>query len=149
MRTLFRAFTAVTAVLALSMAGATTAASQVDSWTKVDPTSKEVRKVADFSASEIPDLRNRPYFYKVISILKAGTQVDAGLNYRIRFILAPTTCFKGEEGSRQCPVDAKQPAQKCTTITWVREWVRDTPEYMRLTSYSCKSTSIKALDVRR
>lgn len=51
----------------------------------------DVKKAASFGVAKINELSNDAYGYKLVTIVKAETQVVAGTNYRLDIIIGPTS----------------------------------------------------------
>lgn len=63
-------------------------------WTKQDPSSENVRKLAEYGANFVDQSLNSNNHMKMVHIHEASTQVVAGIMHRIVFDMGHTKCRK-------------------------------------------------------
>ena len=108
--------------LALAAVPGPVPTSAVGGWTSQDPTSPQIKGVAEFAVNDLSEEFARHFVVEYIS--SAESQVVEGTNYRLSFRIAQ---LQDEElGARK----------DCTAVVWERPWLRPADQ---LTSFDCQS----------
>ncbi|XP_062987969.1 T-kininogen 1-like [Elgaria multicarinata webbii] len=107
-------------------------------WNSMDPKSLELLPVVRYTAEQFNNQSNEPALFDVKEILKAKSQVVAGRNYKIEFLVKGTNCVKA-----QSPV--LTPA--CRTIPQGREGTCTASVSVDLTDNIVKATHKCTLQV--
>ncbi|XP_053134096.1 cystatin-like [Hemicordylus capensis] len=106
----------------------------------------EVQKAAQFALAAYNQRSNSLYYSRALRVVKAQSQVVAGIKYYLTVEVVNTTCAKNRGGGRltavdieRCPLppNAEQQKQICEFQVWSRPWLNDT----QLTSMKCKPAS--------
>lgn len=108
----------------------------VGGWHKKDNTSDEhYHDLAHFAVSK--QVEGREFFDTVLEITAVETQVVAGMNYRITFKTAESTCPVTQTYTRQlCQPRTQEVKDTCTTVIYDVPWLNETS----VTSYTCGVT---------
>nr|QBR53058.1 cystatin [Haemaphysalis flava] len=101
---------------------------------KNDTTDQHYHDLAHFAVGK--QTEGRDYFDTVLQITAVETQVVAGMNYRITFDAAESTCPVTETYTRElCRPKTQEVKATCTTEIYDVPWLNETS----VTSYICGS----------
>nr|QJI54849.1 cystatin protein [Haemaphysalis flava] len=120
----------VVALAGLVVAGA----SMPGGWTNKDPqSSPKYKELAHYAvAQRVEGLEN---YDTVLELTKVETQVVAGINYRLTFTIAGSSCKIGEVeySEERCPPTSTEAKATCTAVVYERPW----QHVQTLTSFNC------------
>jgi cathepsin F len=117
-------------VLLLFVVGTTVAVP--GGWSSVDVNEKLVQNVASRAAIELDERSNSIYKSRLLSVVKAETQIVAGVNFKLTLRLGELNCKRNENVDENlCQV---QRVQECNIVMWVRPWL----DQYELTSFQCQ-----------
>ncbi|MEU7145909.1 cystatin family protein [Nocardia sp. NPDC046473] len=127
----------IVAGVAIAVGTGTTHAepSTAGGWSAADPESREVATATAFAVSDINIRSNAPHYSKLIRIVDAQRQINAGVRYRIVFDMAETFCRKTETVNTNCAVDPQGRQDRCTARVWVQPW----QNFTRLQDFECQA----------
>lgn len=99
----------------------------------MDVDDKGVQEAAKFGAAEVDSRSNSLFKSRLMTVLKADSQVVAGMNYRLVVRLGELDCRRNEDKDpSSCQVNR---VQKCTMTVWSQPWLSS----MKLTDFHCKA----------
>ncbi|XP_041865941.1 cystatin C (amyloid angiopathy and cerebral hemorrhage) [Melanotaenia boesemani] len=90
-----------------------------------------VQNAVNFAAAQHNRGTNDMFLHQVVEVVRAQTQVVAGMKYVITVKMAKTNCRKDRD-NENCGVLSTQPYE-CTFTVWSRPWIND----IRLTKNTC------------
>ncbi|XP_075933481.1 cystatin-like [Anarhichas minor] len=93
----------------------------------IDPNNEGLRNALNYSVAEHNKRSNCMYLSQVAEVVKAQSQVVAGMKYVITVRMAKTPCRK--DGANDVCAIHEDPAQAqpylCTFTVWSRPWLND------------------------
>lgn len=90
----------------------------------IDKNDHGVKNALDLAVNQHNNRRNDMYRSEVVEVVKAQSQVVAGLKYFITAKMTRTNCRKGRTNEVCGPMDAEQ-TYECTFTVWSRPWLNE------------------------
>ncbi|MFF3159566.1 cystatin family protein [Streptomyces sp. NPDC057910] len=118
--------------LALGTTQAQAAPAASGAWSKASPQAPGVQEAARFAVGRLNMMSADKYGAKLVRVVEAETQLVAGTNYRVQFVMRPTVCTK-DRLNEGCAFQPRPAEQRCTAVVYSRPW----DNYRELTSYEC------------
>nr|AQN67694.1 cystatin JpIpcys2c [Ixodes persulcatus] len=128
-------FTTSAVLLSLAVCGTLAGRSLPSGWRTMDPHSNP--KYAELAHYAVSSQAGDSEFYDtVLELLAVQTEVVAGMNYRLKFSTAESSCKVGvDEYSRErCTPKVSPPKAICTAVVYERAW----QNHREVTSYKCR-----------
>ncbi|MFD6158746.1 cystatin family protein [Nocardia sp. NPDC060256] len=122
--------------IAVCTGAAHTEPSSTAEWFAADTKSREVQTATALAVHDINIQSNAPYYSKLIRIIHADQQINAGVLYRIVFDMAETLCRKSETVDTNCAVAPQGRRDRCTAKVWVQPW----RNFTQLQDFECQAT---------
>ncbi|GAA6094241.1 cystatin-like [Tachysurus ichikawai] len=122
-------------IVLLAVIMAVTRAGMTGGVTDVDANRDDVQNALKFAVSQHNKASNDMYISQVSRLIKAQTQVVAGIKYIFKVEMARTSCRKGgiEEVCEIDPDTSVTQRRECQLKVWSRLWLND----MRVTENTC------------
>uniref|UniRef100_A0A1A8NLG3 Cystatin domain-containing protein n=1 Tax=Nothobranchius rachovii TaxID=451742 RepID=A0A1A8NLG3_9TELE len=90
----------------------------------IDPNDDGVQNALNFAVAQYNRGSNDMYQHGVVEVIKAQSQVVAGVKYIMTVKMARTSCRKSSAND-QCPIQTDSKHYTCTFAVWSRVWLND------------------------
>ncbi|XP_064472100.1 cystatin-2-like [Ornithodoros turicata] len=138
----------LSAVVLLGCACLAMSQATVGGWQKQDRVSQKLyMSLADYVVSR--QTEGLQYYDVVVDLLEVQTQVVAGINYKVKVLVAPTDCEVGvhEYSRERCHPQKGAPTKVC--VVQFKEGLPRSPDAgLSFTSYSCEAEKAHVQDMR-
>ncbi|XP_064484013.1 cystatin-2-like [Ornithodoros turicata] len=129
------AYFGVASVLLFAIFHGSQGSSMPGGWTKQDPKADaRFLELAHFATSS--QTEGLQYYNTVVELVEVETQVVAGMNYKLKMAIAPSTCKIGEVqySVQECVAQEGQPQSMCVAVVYDVPWQKQTS----VTSFKCE-----------
>ncbi|XP_015783476.1 cystatin-1 [Tetranychus urticae] len=107
-------------LFAVCLIGAVFAIEMDGGWSSISVDHPTVIQLAAKGVEHHNKIANNLYYKKLITIKEAKSQVVAGMNYEVKFLIGKTECVKSDANAASCEVSANAIPELCTYVFWVR-----------------------------
>uniref|UniRef100_A0AC34QDC3 Cystatin domain-containing protein n=1 Tax=Panagrolaimus sp. JU765 TaxID=591449 RepID=A0AC34QDC3_9BILA len=110
-------------LFSFAMAGDT----MVGGWTKQDVNSKEVKDLVNKVVTKYNAESNDMFYHVPVEVVSAESQVVAGVQYKIKMVLAQSSCAKNQVGAEDfnindCEEKDNSNRKDVTAVIWSKPW---------------------------